>query len=77
MIQRVGALKGQCHEIFDFKFSTWINFPQAPNYTIRVVSNFFESLRRYSQLKVQMEKIFKQKSFHYFFWTPFGSRVSV
>ncbi len=22
------CLKGQCHEIFDFKFSTWISFPQ-------------------------------------------------
>jgi len=36
-------LKGQCHEIFDFRFSTWISFPQAPDYTIRVVSNFFAS----------------------------------
>jgi hypothetical protein len=24
-----------------------------------------------------MEKIFNQKSFHYFFWTPLGSRVSI
>jgi hypothetical protein len=22
-------LKGQCHEIFDSRFSTWISFPQA------------------------------------------------
>ncbi len=34
------ALKGQRHEIFDFRFSTWISFPQAPDYTIRAVSNF-------------------------------------
>ncbi len=27
-------------------------FPQAPEYTIRAVSNFFENSRRYSQLKV-------------------------
>ena len=27
-------------------------FPQAPEYTIRAVSNFFENLRRYSLLKV-------------------------
>ena len=27
-------------------------FPQASDYTIRVVSNFFENSRRYSQLKV-------------------------
>jgi hypothetical protein len=25
-------LKGQCHKIFDFWFSTWISFPQAPDY---------------------------------------------
>jgi len=45
-------LKGQCHEIFCFWFFSWISFPQAPEYTIRAVSNFFENLRRYSQLKV-------------------------
>ncbi len=45
-------LKGQCHEIFCFWFFSWINFPQAPEYSIKTVSNFFESLRRYSQLKV-------------------------
>jgi hypothetical protein len=45
-------LKGQCHEIFDFWFFSWISFPQAPEYTMRVVSNFFENSRRYSQLKV-------------------------
>jgi hypothetical protein len=45
-------LKGQYHEIFDFCFFSWISFPQAPEYTIRVVSNFFENSRRYSQLKV-------------------------
>jgi hypothetical protein len=38
--------------IFDFRFSTWISFPQAPDYTFRAVSNFFEISRRYSQLKV-------------------------
>ncbi len=46
------SLKGQCHEIFCFWFFSWISFPQAPEYTIRVVSNFFENSRRYSQLKV-------------------------
>jgi hypothetical protein len=49
---RIPPLKGQCHEIFDFRLSTWISFPQAPDYTIRVVSNFFENSRRYSQLKM-------------------------
>ncbi len=77
MIQRVRTLKGQCHEIFDFRFSTWFSFPQAHNYTIGAVSNFFENSRRYSQLKVQMEKIFNQKSFRYFFYTSLGSRVSL
>ena len=28
-------LKRQCQEIFYFRFSTWISFPQAPDYTIR------------------------------------------
>ncbi len=45
-------LKGQCHEIFCFWFFSWISFPQAPEYTIRAVSNFFENSRRYLQLKV-------------------------
>ncbi len=80
------ALKGQCHEIFCFWFFSWISFPQAPYFTIRAVSIFFENSRRYSQLKVhhwfcwqrwQMEKIFNQKSFHYFFLTPLGSKVSI
>ncbi len=39
------VLKGQCHEIFDFRFFSWISFYQAPEYTIRVVSNFFENSR--------------------------------
>ncbi len=80
------TLKGQCHEIFCFWFFSRISFPQAPDYTIRAVSNFFENSRRYSQLKVchrcrwrrwQMEKIFNQKNFNYFVWTPLGSRVNI
>ncbi len=80
------ALKGQCHEIFDFCFFSWNSFPQAPEYTNRAVSNFFENSRRYSQLKVhhrcrwhrwQMAKIFKLKNFNYFVWTPLGSRVNI
>jgi hypothetical protein len=65
------GLKGQCHEIFDFRFSTWISFPQAPDYTIRAVSNFFEIFA------AQGEKIFNQKIFHYFAWTPLNNRVSI
>ena len=64
----------------------WISFPQAPEYDIRAVSNFFENSRRYSQLKVchrcqrhrwQMEKTFKLQSFNNFVWTPLGSRVNI
>ncbi len=80
------SLKGQCHEIFCFWFFSWIRFPQASDYTIRVVSNFFENSRRYSQLKVchrclrhrwQMGKTFKKKNFNNFVWTPLGSRVNI
>ncbi len=39
-VQHFPTLKGQCHEIFDFCFFSWISFPQAPEYTIRSVSNF-------------------------------------
>jgi hypothetical protein len=51
-------------------FFSWITFPQAPEYTIMVVSNFFENSRRYSQLKVchrcqrhrwQMQNFFNDK----------------
>jgi hypothetical protein len=37
----------------DFQLQVFyiISFPQAPDYTKRVVLNFFENLRRYSQLK--------------------------
>ncbi len=80
------TLKGQCHEIFDFWFFSWISFPQASEYTITAISNFFENSRRYSRLQVhhrcqrhrwQMEKIFKQKNFNNFVWAPLGSRVNI
>ncbi len=45
-------LKGQCHEIFCFRFFSWITFPQAPENNIRIVSNFFANSRRYSLVKV-------------------------
>jgi hypothetical protein len=47
----VSLLKGRCHEISDFRFFK-INFPQAPEYTVRAVPNFFENSWRYSQLNV-------------------------
>ncbi len=77
-------IKGQCHEIFDFRFFSWISFPQAPDYPIRAVLNF--NSWRYSQLKVhyrcqrhqwQMGKFINKKSFNYFVWTPLSSRVYV
>ncbi len=41
-----GCLKGQCHEIFDFRFFSWISLPQAPEHPIRTVLNFvFSKIR--------------------------------
>jgi hypothetical protein len=80
------CLKGQCHEIFDFWFFSWISFPQASEYTTTAISNFFENLRRYLRLKLhhrcqrhrwQMEKIFKQKNVNNFVWAPLGNRVNI
>ncbi len=48
------CLKAQCHEIFDFRFFSWISFPPAQGYPIRTVSNFFENSRWYSQLMVSL-----------------------
>ncbi len=73
------TLKGQCHEIFCFWFFSWTSFPQASDYTIKAVSNFFENSRRYSHLKVchRCQKTFKQKNFNNLVWTPLGSRVNI
>ncbi len=79
-------LKGQCHEIFCFWYFSWISFPWAPEYSIKTVSNFFENLRRYSQLKVchrcrwhrwQMEKIFNKKNINNFVWSPLVTRGNI
>ncbi len=60
--------------------------PQAPEYTNRAVTNFFENSRRYSQFKVhhqcrwhlwQMEQIFNQKNFNYFVRRSLGRRVNI
>jgi hypothetical protein len=49
-------------------FFSRISFPQAPDYTVRAASNFFENSWSYSQLNVchrwQMEKIFNQKNLY-------------
>ncbi len=47
-------LKGQCHEIFASGFfHESPSPPQAPAIYIRIISNFFENSRRYSQVKVK------------------------
>ncbi len=56
-------LKGQCYEIFDFRFFAWNGFPQTPEYPIRAVSNFFETLQRYSQLKVHRRSWHRWQNF--------------
>jgi hypothetical protein len=73
---------GQCHQIFDFWFFSWISFPQAPEHTIRAISNFFKNSRRFLKLNVchrrwQMQKMFNHKSFNYLVWTPLGRRVNL
>ncbi len=56
-----------------------ISFLQAPEYTNRVDSNFFENLPRYSKLKAhhrwQIENIFSQVFI--VFLTPLGKRVNI
>ncbi len=72
----------------DFRLQVFYmdQFPQSPCLYHEGCFKFFENTRRYSQLKVhhrcrwhrwQIKKIFNQKSFHYFFWTPLSSRVSI
>ncbi len=39
--------KGQCHGTFCFWFFLWINVPPAPEYPIRIVSNF---LRKFAEI---------------------------
>ncbi len=47
-----GKLKGTVSREFCFRFFSWITFPQVPKNDIKVISNFFENSRRYSQVKV-------------------------
>ncbi len=78
-------LKGLCHEIFCFWFFSWINFPQASDYTIRAVSNFSQfgeifaaqGLPPVSTTPVANGKTFRLKNFNNFVWTPLGSRVNI
>ncbi len=47
-------VKGTMPQDFRLLVLFMIQFPQAPEYPIRAVSNLFENLRRYLQLKVHL-----------------------
>ncbi len=49
---RPGQFKGTVSRDFLLQVFSWITFPQAPDKNIRIISNFFENSRRYSQVKV-------------------------
>ncbi len=81
-----GGIKGAVSRDFLFLVLFTNQFPPAPEYCGKTVSNFFENSWRYSQLKVchrcqqhrwQMEKIFNQKNFNNFVWSPLGSRGNI
>jgi len=42
----ISELKGQCHEIFDFRLFSWISFPQALLLTFRIFSKILVHIRR-------------------------------
>jgi len=42
LLGKSSALKGVWHEIFDFRFFSWISVPQAPKYSIGAILNFFK-----------------------------------
>ena len=77
MVFVLAVLKGQCHEIFDFWFFSWISFPQASEYTITAISNFLKIRGDIRGSRYTIEKIFKQKNFNNFVWAPLGSRVNI
>ncbi len=67
-------------------FFSLIRFPQAPEYTIRAVSNFFKSRGDIHSSRCttgvvdaggKWKKVFKLKYFNYFVRTPLGSRVNI
>jgi hypothetical protein len=70
-------LKGQFHEIFDFRLFSWINFLQALSISLGLFRIFSQLKVANGKWKMQMEKILHQKSFNYFVWTPLGSRVNI
>ncbi len=85
---RKSELKGTVPRDFRLGFFFMNQFPPRTwvYHYVTAISNFLENLRRYSRLKVhhrcrwhrwQMEKIFNEKKFNYFVWTPLGSRVNI
>ncbi len=79
------VLKGQFHEIFDFRFFSHQSIsPKPPSIPLGLFLNFFENSRRYSKLKVHHRccdtsgkwKKSLPESFNYFVWTSLGSRIT-
>ncbi len=78
-------LKGQCHEIFDFRFFHESVSPKHLSIPLRPFRNFSKILGgiRGSRCTTgvndtggKWKKTFKQKTFSYFVWAPLGSRVN-
>ncbi len=49
---REQGLKGECHEIFCYRFFSQIIFPKDPDNNIRVILNVLENSQKYSQVQV-------------------------
>jgi hypothetical protein len=66
-------LKGQFHEPFDFRFSTWIIFSQAPLGPFQIFSQIRREIHNprcttgVVDTAGKKKKKFNQKSFDYFF----------
>jgi hypothetical protein len=63
---RQRGLKRHCHEIFVSGFFHESVYPPAPEYPIRIVSNFCENSRRYSQVKVHHQ--YQRHRWQIFHW---------
>jgi hypothetical protein len=44
--KRTDLVKGQCHEIFCFRFFFMNHLPPAPKNNIRIISNFFQKFAK-------------------------------
>ncbi len=63
-------LKGQCHEIFDFRFFSWISFPQAPLGPFRIFRKFAaQGAPPVSLTQVANGKNLQSEKFNYFLET--------